>query len=647
MLIRTNDHKQIELPEGSSGKDLAEKLNLRGPNQSLAIKINGTLCDLSSPLKDGDEALLIHFEDAEGREVFWHSSAHVLAQAILRLYPQAQPTIGPPIEQGFYYDFANLTISEADFEAIEKEVANIINENYQSQRHLFKNREEALERFKDNPYKQELIHSFEQGPFTAYSQGEFFDLCRGPHMPNVGKIKAFKILKTSGAYWKGDSTREMLTRVYAISYPDRKALKEYLTLLEEAKKRDHKILGPKLDLFSLKEEAPGMPFIHPKGMIIWNRLIDFWRQMHKRAGYLEIKTPQLMSQELWETSGHWFHYRENMYAFSIEERHFAIKPMNCPGCMLYYQSQTHSYRELPLRVAELGHVHRHEASGALSGLFRVRSFHQDDAHLFMRPCDIKHEILNVLGLVEETYSAFGLAYRLELSTRPEKSIGTDEDWEIATAGLKDALDAWGQPYRINEADGAFYGPKIDIHIRDALGRSWQCGTIQLDMALPEKFELEYTDSDGVSKRPVMVHRALFGSVERFFGILIENFAGKFPLWLSALQVRVMTVADRHQEYAHAIASQLRKAGLICDVDDSNESVNKKVRNAQLMQINYMLTIGDKELENKTINVRTRDNIVHGEMELTPLINNLEKEIATRSLISFLAPQVKHEENCCQ
>jgi threonyl-tRNA synthetase len=648
MLIRTNNQKDIELPEGSSGKDLAEKLNLRGPNQSLAVKINGTLRDLSSPLHDKDEAILIHFEDPEGQEVFWHTSAHVLAQAVLRLFPNAKPTIGPPIENGFYYDFADLLISDADFEKIEKEVEKIVSENYTTTRSVFKNKQEALERFQDNPYKCELISSFDEGEISGYTQGEFFDLCRGPHLPNLGKIKAFKVLKTSGAYWKGDSKREMLTRIYAITYPDRKALKEYLTLLEEAKKRDHKILGPKLDLFSLKEEGPGMPFIHPKGMIVWNRLIDFWRQMHVRAGYLEIKTPQLMSQDLWETSGHWFHYRENMYAFSIEERHFAIKPMNCPGCMLYYKSHTHSYRELPLRVAELGHVHRHEASGALSGLFRVRSFHQDDAHLFMKPSDIKQEILNVLALVEETYSAFGLPYRLELSTRPEKSIGTDQDWEIATAGLKDALDAWGQPYRINEGDGAFYGPKIDIHIRDALGRSWQCGTVQLDMALPEKFELEYMDSDGHAKRPVMVHRALFGSVERFLGILIENFAGKFPLWLSPLQVRVITIADRHADYAHELALELKKAGFLCDVDDSNESVNKKIRNAQLMQINYMLTVGDKEMENRSINLRTRDNVVHGEVELETLMNTLKKEIAERSLTSYFSTKAEHEEkNCCQ
>lgn len=648
MLIRANNQKDIELPQGSSGKDLAEKLNMRGPNQSLAIKINGTLRDLSSPLNDKDEAILIHFEDPEGQEVFWHTSAHVLAQAVLRLYPNAKPTIGPPIENGFYYDFADLIISDADFEKIEKEVEKIVSENYTTTRSVFKNKQEALEQFKSNPYKCELIAGFEEGEISGYTQGEFFDLCRGPHLPNLGKIKAFKVLKTSGAYWKGDSNREMLTRIYAISYPDRKALKEYLTLLEEAKKRDHKILGPKLDLFSLKEEGPGMPFIHPKGMIVWNRLIDFWRQMHVKAGYLEIKTPQLMSQDLWETSGHWFHYRENMYAFSIEERHFAIKPMNCPGCMLYYKSHTHSYRELPLRVAELGHVHRHEASGALSGLFRVRSFHQDDAHLFMKPSDIKQEILNVLALVEETYSAFGLPYRLELSTRPEKSIGTDHDWEIATAGLKDALDAWGQPYRINEGDGAFYGPKIDIHIRDALGRSWQCGTVQLDMALPEKFELEYMDSDGHAKRPVMVHRALFGSVERFLGILIENFAGKFPLWLSPLQVRVITIADRHADYAHELARELKKSGFLCDVDDSSESVNKKIRNAQLMQINYMLTVGDKEMENRSINLRTRDNVVHGEVELETLMNTLKKEIAERSLTSYFSTKAEHEEkNCCQ
>lgn len=630
MKIQVNG-QWVELPDNSSAKDLAEKLNLRAPHEALAVEINGALFDLQHFLKEGDKVKFLSFDDKMGKEVFWHTSAHVLAQAILRLWPQAQLTIGPPIENGFYYDFANVTISDEDFEKIEKEAQKIIDENYVCKRHLFKDKQEALARFKSNPYKMELIEGFEEGPITAYEQGEFFDLCRGPHLNNLGKIKAFKVLKTSGAYWKGDQTREMLTRVYAISYPDRKLLKEYLFLLEEAKKRDHKILGPKLDLFSLKEEAPGIPFIHPKGMIIWNRLVEFLRTLLAKAEYVEIKTPHLMGYELWQRSGHWSHYRENMYAFEIENRWFAIKPMNCPGCMLYYKSTRHSYRELPLRIAEIGLVHRHEASGALSGLFRVRSFHQDDAHLFMKPTDIKAEILGILGLVEEIYDTFGLKYRLELSTRPEKSIGTDEDWAIATNGLKDALEEWGEPFRINEGDGAFYGPKIDIHIQDALGRSWQCGTVQLDMALPEKFELEYTDSDGMAKRPVMLHRAIFGSIERFFGILIEHFAGKFPLWISPLPIRVIPIADRHNEYAHHLMKEIKKAGFICDVDDSQESMNKKIRNAQLLQINYMLTVGDKEMENKTVNLRTRDNVVHGEVALPAFLSALQKEMTNKSL----------------
>jgi threonyl-tRNA synthetase len=640
---------QIELPEGSNARELAEKLNLRNPEQALAVEINGVTRDLSTPLADGDQVLFWNFEDSKGKEVFWHTSAHVLAQAIMRLWPEAKPTIGPPIENGFYYDFANLTISDTDFEKIEKEIETILKENYISKRHLFKDKKEALERFVNNPYKCELIESFDRGEISGYSQGEFFDLCRGPHLHNLGKIKAFKILKVSGAYWRGDSNREMLTRVYGISFPERKSLKEYLTLLEEAKKRDHKLLGPKLDLFSLHEEAPGMPFIHPKGMIVWNHLIHLWREMHTRSGYVEIKTPQLMGQELWERSGHWSFYRENMYAFEIEKRHFAIKPMNCPGCMLFYKSHSHSYRELPLRIAELGHVHRHEASGALSGLFRVRSFHQDDSHLFMQASDIKKEILGILSLVEETYATFGLPYRFELSTRPEKSIGADADWEVAVAGLKDALDDWGQPYRINEGDGAFYGPKIDIHIRDALGRSWQCGTIQLDMALPEKFQLEYMDRDGLLKRPVMVHKAIFGSVERFFGILIEHFVGKFPLWISPLQVRVITVADRHSEYAHRVAKEIEQAGYLCDIDETSESVNKKIRNAQLMQVNYMLTVGDKEVESKTVSLRTRDNFVYGEIALSDFLNQIGEEVKERSLESlFKVAKGSDEKNhCCE
>ena len=633
MFINIKDHGKQEFPQDSTAKDVTEKLNLRDPSQAVGVSINGEMRDLLTPLTDGDELIFYSFGDTVGKEVFWHTSAHVLAQAVLRLWPEATPTIGPPIEAGFYYDFANLEISESDFPKIEKEIQKIVKENYKPERFHFKDKDEAIERFNHNPYKSELIEGFDEGPITAYSQGEFFDLCRGPHLLNLGKIKAFKILKTAGAYWRGDSKREMLTRIYAISFPDRKDLKEYLHVLEEAKKRDHKVLGPKLELFMVREEAPGMPFILPKGMIVWHNLLKFWKELHDVAGYLEIKTPMLMSQELWERSGHWFHYRENMYAFEIEDRHFSLKPMNCPGGMLYYNSQGHSYRELPLRVAEFGHVHRHEMSGSLSGLFRVRSFHQDDAHIFMKPSDIKEEILGVLDLVEKTYSAFGLTYRLELSTRPEKSIGTDEDWQLTTAGLKAALDEWDEPYEINEGDGAFYGPKIDIHIRDAIGRSWQCGTIQLDMSLPEKFDLEYTDSDGEKKRPVMIHRVIFGSMERFFGILIEHFVGRFPLWISPSQVRILTVADRHDEYAHRLAKEIKQAGFLCDIDASGESVSKKVRNAQLSQFNYMLTVGDKEVENKSVNLRTRNNVVHGEMTLPLFLEKIKEESVNRSLTS--------------
>jgi threonyl-tRNA synthetase len=634
MKLKAN-HKFLELPEGSSAKDAAEKLHLTAPEQAVAVSVNGKLRDFNSPLSEGDEVEFLNFDDPLGKEVYWHTSAHVLAQAILRLWPNAQPTIGPPLEHGFYYDFANLTISDQDFEKIEKEVEAVLEENHKTQRVEFANKAEATEAFSSNPYKRELIEGFSEEPISGYRQGEFFDLCRGPHLASLSKIKAFKILKTSGAYWRGDSNREMLTRIYGISFPDRKLLKEYLLLVEEAKKRDHKVLGPALDLFSFKEEAPGMPFIHPHGLIVWNRLLDFLRECLKQAGYLEIKTPMMMSKELWERSGHWFHYKENMYTSMIEEREFAIKPMNCPGCMLYYRTATHSYRELPLRIAEIGHVHRYEASGALNGLFRVRSFHQDDAHLFMRPDQIREEINQILQLADKIYMTFGLPYRLELSTRPEKSktIGSDAEWENATNGLKGALDDWGHSYRINEGDGAFYGPKIDIHIRDAIGRFWQCGTVQLDMSLPEKFELEFVDNEGMHKRPIMLHRALFGSIERFFGILVEHFAGKFPFWLSPYQVRIATVADRHAPYARELAQRMQQMGLSCDVDESNESVSKKVRNAQMLKVNYLLTVGDKEVENRTVALRTRDNVVHGEVDISNFLAKVVKERDERALMS--------------
>jgi len=635
MFVKLKDGSSIELPQGSNAKALAELLKLTAPHQALAAHINGKTVDLATELNDGDQVILWNFEDPQGKEIFWHTSAHVLAQAILRLWPNAKPTIGPPIEAGFYYDFADLHISDEDFPRIEKEMQAIVRENYVSQREVFASRKEALDAFKNNKYKVELIHSFdENGELSGYRQGEFFDLCRGPHLHNLGKIKALKILKTSGAYWRGDSKNEMLTRIYAITYPDKKDLKDYLHMLEESKKRDHKILGPKLDLFSLKEEAPGMPFIHPHGMVIWKGLTHFITRLLEKNNYVEIKTPAMMVRELWELSGHWSNYRENMFTSEIETRDYAIKPMNCPGCMLYYKSTSHSYRDLPLRVAEIGNVHRYEPSGSLSGLFRCRSFHQDDAHVFMKPEDIQSEILSILELADLIYSTFGLSYKLELSTRPEKNtIGSDQDWEIATEGLKGALDASGRQYRINEGDGAFYGPKIDFHVRDALNRTWQLGTIQLDMALPERFELEYTASDGTKKRPIMIHRALFGSIERFFGILIEHFAGRFPLWLSPRQVRIMTVADRHKPYADELFNTLKKHNFIVNVDDSNESVSKKIRTAQLEQVNYMLTIGDQEMENQTINLRTRNNVVIGELKFNDFLAKLQEESESRSLNS--------------
>ena len=634
MKIKVN-HKVHEFPERSTPKEVADKLHLTAPDQAITVSVNGKLSDFNRPLAEGDEIVFWNFDDPQGKEVFWHTSAHVLAQAILRLWPNAQPTIGPPIEGGFYYDFGNLHISDQDFEKIKREVETILSENHKTERMEFTDKQQARAAFEKNPYKCELIEGFTETPISAYKQGEFFDLCRGPHMAALNKIKAFKILKTSGAYWRGDAKRDMLTRVYAISFPDRKQLKEYLQLLEEAKKRDHKVLGPALDLFSFKEEAPGMPFIHPRGMTIWNRLIDFLRECLKEAGYLEIKTPMMMSKELWERSGHWYHYRENMYTSQVEERDFAIKPMNCPGCMLYYRTAIHSYRELPLRIAEIGHVHRFEASGALNGLFRVRSFHQDDADFFMRPDQIRDEINQILQLADKIYMTFGLPYRLELSTRPEKSktIGSDEEWEQATAGLKGALDDWGHSYRINEGDGAFYGPKIDIHIRDALGRYWQCGTVQLDMSLPEKFELEFVASDAKHERPVMLHRAIFGSIERFFGILVEHFSAKFPFWLSPYQVRITTVADRHAPYAHELKRKIEKCNIVCDVDESQESVGKKVRTAQLLKYNYMLTVGDKEVENRTVALRTRDNVVHGEIDISDFLDKVVKERDTRALMS--------------
>ncbi|MGE3953976.1 MAG: threonine--tRNA ligase [Parachlamydiales bacterium] len=635
MDIRVQGHGELSLPEGATPTDVVKKLGLLAPDQAVAVSINGKMRDFFHPLASGDELVFFSFQEPEGKELFWHSAAHVLAQAVLRLFPDAKPTIGPPIANGFYYDFGNLTLEESDLAKIEKEMKKVVKENYRPERSSFASKAEAIAAFKSNPYKVELIESFEEGAeLSAYKQGEFFDLCRGPHLPTLGKIKALKILKTSGAYWRGDSEREMLTRIYAIAFPDKEQLEDYLHKLEEAKKRDHKIIGPQLGLFSLKEEAPGIPFIHPKGIFVWNQLIDYLRSLLKEGGYSEIKTPSLMTRDLWEISGHWEHYREGMYTLEVEERQFAMKPMNCPGCILYYKGELHSYREFPLRIAEVGHVHRYEASGALSGLFRVRAFHQDDAHIFLKMEQLEKEIVLVLEFADRLYSTFGLSYSLALSTRPEKgTIGVDEDWDLATQSLKGALDTFGKPYTVKEGDGAFYGPKIDIHLNDALGRGWQCGTVQVDFALPKRFHVEYTDSDGARKTPILVHRAIFGSIERFFGSLIEFYAGAFPLWLSPRQIRILTVADRHADYAHKLGAKFRKAGFEVEVDDSDESVGKKVRSAQLDKVNYILTTGDQEVENKTLSLRTRDNVVHGELAVDTFLKELTKERDERALAS--------------
>lgn len=624
----------ITCNEKITGYELADKLNLRDPSQAVALFINGEPRDFFTEIQPGDRVEILGFDDKRGKEVFWHTSAHILAQAIMRLWPDAKLTIGPAIDAGFYYDIAHVHISEEDFPRIEEEMQKIVKENHKPQKYTFKDREEATQRFKDNPYKVELIRDFPEGPFTGYSQGEFFDLCRGPHLPMLGKVKAVKLLKTSAAYWRGDPKRETLTRIYGISFPDRKLLKEYLDLLEEVKKRDHKVIGKKLELFTFFDVAPGMPFILPHGMVLWNRLLEFWRTLHREADYAEIKTPAMLNRILWEKSGHWENYRENMYALQVDDIDYALKPMNCPACMLYFGSKKHSYRDLPLRIGEIGHVHRHELSGSLSGLLRVRAFHQDDAHMFMMPEHIQSEILGVIKLCDRVYKTFGLNYHMELSTRPAKSIGSDEIWEEATNGLKNALDEWGAGYRINEGDGAFYGPKIDIHVKDALGRSWQCGTIQLDMALPERFELEYTSSDkGIAKRPIMVHRVIYGSLERFIAILIEHFAGKFPLWISPQPIRIIPVADRHLDFARDVMRKIHAAGLLCTIDASHESVSKKVREAQMAQVNYMLTIGDKECENNNITVRTRNSVVVGEMQVDKFLEEVCREFKDKALTS--------------
>ena len=606
----------ITLPDGNikafekvpTGLDLAESISADFARNCVAMELDEALVDLTTSITADAKARFITRKDPEALHVLRHSAAHVMAQAILRLYKDAKLTIGPAIEDGFYYDIDMGPVSEEDFTKIEAEIKKIIKAKLPIHRKEL-SKAEALEFYKGEPYKQEMISELEDGSISFYEQGEFTDLCRGPHVPHTGYVKAIKLTKVSGAYWRADPTKAQLQRIYGTAFFTKKELNAHLKFLEEAKKRNHRKIGQALDLFSFHEEAPGMPFFHPKGMVVWNALLDYWRAEHRAAGYVETKTPIMLNRALWEKSGHWENYRENMYTSTIDENDYAIKPMNCPGGMLIYGRKPHSYRDLPLRAAEVGLVHRHELSGVLQGLFRVRAFHQDDAHLYMMPEQIENEILGVLRLSERMYSTFGLGFHLELSTRPDKSIGTDEQWEHATKGLESGLKAYGQDYALNEGDGAFYGPKIDLHIKDALGRTWQCGTIQLDMALPERFNLVYIGADNERHRPLMIHRTVFGSIERFLGILIEHFAGKLPLWLSPVQATILPINDDLIGYANEVKLALEEADLRVEVDDRAESLNKKVREAQLNQIPLILTIGGKEKESGNLAVRTLDGPV--------------------------------------
>ena len=563
------------------------------------------------------------FEEELGRKAFHHTTAHILAQAVKRLYPTTKCAIGPAIENGFYYDFEfDFNFSDENFEAIEAEMKKIVKENLPL-RHYTMSREEALKLMeeKQEGYKVELIQDLpEDEDLSFYQQGEYVELCAGPHVAYTSAVKAFKLLSVAGAYWRGNEKNKMLTRIYGISFPKKEMLEEYLNRMEEAKKRDHRKLGKELGLFALLEEGPGFPFFLPKGMILKNLLIDYWRNIHTREGYVEISTPMMLNKKLWETSGHWDHYRENMYTTSIDETDFAIKPMNCPGGMLVYKMEPRSYRDLPMRVGELGMVHRHEKSGQLHGLMRVRCFTQDDAHVFMTQEQIPDEIKGVVRLIDEVYSKFGFKYHVELSTRPENSIGSDEDWELATNGLKGALDDLGLPYVINEGDGAFYGPKIDFHLEDSIGRTWQCGTIQLDFQLPQRFEAEYIGADGEKHRPIMIHRVVFGSIERFIGILIEHFAGKFPTWLSPVQVKILPISDKFNDYAKETMKKLQNAGLRCEMDQRTEKIGYKIREARMERVPYILVVGEKEQELGHVSVRNREDGDLGSMSVEEFLD---------------------------
>jgi len=637
-ILREKPMISITLPDGNikdfekppTGLDVARSISEDLARSSVAMELDSLLVDLGTPIRADAKVRLLTTRDPKALEIMRHSAAHVMAQAIRRLYKDARLTIGPVVEDGFYYDIDMEPISEADFPKIEAEIDKIVKEKLPFERRLV-SKSEAMNFYKDEKYKLEMISELADGTISFYKDGEFTDLCRGPHVPHTGFVRAVKLLKVSGAYWRADQNREQLQRIYGTAFFDKKALKEYLNFLEEAKKRNHRKIGEAQDLFSFHEEAPGMPFFHPKGMVLWNTLLDYWREEHRRAGYVETKTPIMLDRGLWERSGHWENYRENMYTTVIDETEYAIKPMNCPGGMLLYSRRPHSYKELPIRAAEIGMVHRHELSGVLSGLFRVRVFHQDDAHIFMMPSQIESEILGVLRLVERIYSTFGLGFHLELSTRPAKSIGTDAQWESATSGLLAALETYGKGFKTNEGDGAFYGPKIDVHIRDALGRTWQCGTIQLDMMMPERFDLAYIGADNEKHRPVMIHRVIYGSIERFLGILIEHFAGKFPMWMSPVQAAVLALNDELAAYAAQIGERLREAGLRVEVDSRTESLNRKIREAQLNQIPLILTAGAKEKDSGTLSVRTLDGKVRFGIPMQAFLDTVLAHIREKRL----------------
>lgn len=632
VLIELKDGSKREFDQGVSLLEIAETLSRSLAKSVLAAKVNGKLTDLRYKLDGGAKVEFVTFEDAEGKEALRHSASHILAQAVKRLYKDVKLAIGPAIANGFYYDFDSThPFTPEDLEKIQSEMEKIIKENLPIER-LEISRQEAIRLFeeKGETYKVELINDLPPDVgISLYKQGEFVDLCAGPHVPSTGKVKAIKLQSLAGAYWRGDEKRKMLQRIYGTAFEKKAELESYLNMLEEAAKRDHRKLGRELDLFSIQEEGPGFPFFHPKGMVIRNELENFWRKIHVKYGYQEIKTPIILHQRLWQQSGHWDHYRENMYFTTIDEEGYAVKPMNCPGGILVYRTQHHSYRDLPLRTAELGLVHRHEISGALHGLMRVRSFTQDDAHIFMLPSQIKDEIQGVIDLFNNVYSTFGLSYHAELSTRPEKAMGSDEVWETATNALREALEDCGMEYKVNEGDGAFYGPKIDFHLKDSIGRTWQCGTIQLDMLMPEKFDLTYVGEDGQKHRPVMIHRVAYGSLERFIGILIEHYAGAFPAWLSPVQVKILPITDRHVDYALKIQALMRDKEIRVEVDDRNEKIGYKIREAQMEKIPYILVVGDKEAEAQTVAVRKRGQGEIGTQDISEFMNNLSNEILSK------------------